>query len=129
MNLDLAIQNTIKRSPMENAMHGVISNLGQSFELHAIHNTVRSAEQIMGQKVGVAHTNPLAKPTATNQKVAWIDGVHHADTMVPAPITMSSNDILRNSPKSYPFEAPIGTNAIPQVKGLGKINLSQRRKF
>jgi len=49
--------------------------------------------------------------------------------MVPAPITMSSNDILRNFPKSYPFEAPIGTNAIPQVKGLGQIDLSQRRKF
>ncbi len=41
MNLDLAIQNTLKRSPMENAMYGVVSNLGQSFELHAIHNTVR----------------------------------------------------------------------------------------
>ena len=33
MNLDLAIQNTLKRSPMESAMHGVLSNFGAQYEL------------------------------------------------------------------------------------------------
>ena len=29
MNLDIAIQNTLKRSEMENAMHGVMDNYGE----------------------------------------------------------------------------------------------------
>jgi len=33
MNLDLAIQNTLKRSPMDSAMHGVLSNFGGQYEL------------------------------------------------------------------------------------------------
>ncbi len=127
MDIDLAIQNTLRRSPMENAMHGVVSNLGQSYELHAIPQTVRKAEEILGHKVGVAHSNPLAKPVATAQPIAWIDNVHHADTMVPAPITMSKSDILGNTPK-YPFGRAIGNNSIAPIVN-GNINLAARRKF
>lgn len=127
MDIDLAIRNTLKRSPMENAMHGVVSNLGQSFELHAIPQTVKRAEEILGHKVGVAHSNPLARPVATKQPIAWIDGVHHADTMVPAPITMSKSDIMGNSPK-YPFGRAIGNNGVAPVLN-NNINLAARRKF
>ena len=127
MDIDLAIGNTLKRSPMENAMYGVVSDLGQSYELHAIPQTVKRAEEILGHKVGVATANPLAKPVATAQPIAWIDGVHHADTMVPAPITMSRSDVLGNTP-NYPYGRAIGNNGIaPVVKN--NINLATRRKF
>jgi len=33
MNLDLAIQNTLRRSPMEGAMHGVMSDFGSTYQL------------------------------------------------------------------------------------------------
>ena len=33
MNLDLAIQNVLKRSEMESAMHGVMSNFGNPYQL------------------------------------------------------------------------------------------------
>ena len=127
MDIDLAISNTLKRSPMENAMHGVVSNLGQSYELHAIPQTVKRAEDILGHKVGVAHSNPLAKPVATAQPIAWIDGVHHVDTMVPAPITMSKSDVLGNTPQ-YPFGRAIGNNSVAPVLNRN-INLAARRKF
>ncbi len=127
MNLDLAIQNTLKRSPMENAMHGVVSNLGQNYELFSIPNTVKRAEDMMGQKIVLAHSNPLAKPVATAQPIPWIDKVHHADTMVPAPINMSSADVLRNN-SQLKFGNPIGNQSIAPVNTQG-INLLQRRKF
>ena len=34
MNLDLAIQNVLKRSEMEGAMHGVMSNFGSHLPTH-----------------------------------------------------------------------------------------------
>ena len=127
MNLDLAILNTLKMGAMENAMHGVISNYGQSYELHAIPYDVRNAEQIMGTKVGVAQSNTLARANSTSQPIPWIDGVHQADTTVPAPLVMNNPDVMRNSPKSI-FETPLGNQPTPQVITKG-VNLAERRKF
>ena len=45
MNLDLAIQNVMKRSEMEGAMHGVMSNFGASYELMAYTDSAKSAEK------------------------------------------------------------------------------------
>ena len=100
MNLDLAIRNTLKMGAMENAMNSVVSTYGQNYELHAIPYDVKRAEQIMGSKVGMAQSNPLARANSSSQPIPWIDGVHHADTTVPAPIVMASNDVMRNAPKT-----------------------------
>tara|TARA_R110000824_G_scaffold130831_2_gene292745 strand:- start:133 stop:516 length:384 start_codon:yes stop_codon:yes gene_type:complete len=127
MNLDLAIRNTLKMGAMENAMNSVVSTYGQSYELHAIPYDVKRAEQIMGSKVGMAQSNPLARANSTSQPIPWIDGVHHADTTVPSPITMASNDVMRNSPKTL-IGTPLGNQPVPQVITKG-VNLAQRRKF
>ncbi len=42
MNLDLAIQNSLKGGVMKNAMHSVVSNYGRTYELHAL--TAKQAE-------------------------------------------------------------------------------------
>jgi len=127
MNLDLAITNTLKMGAMENAMHGVMSTYGQTYELHAIPYDIKKAEQILGSKVGVASNNPLARANSTSQPIPWIDGVHHADTTVPAPLVMSSNDVMRNSSSTL-VETPLGNQPTPQVITKG-VNLAQRRKF
>ena len=127
MNLDLAIKNTLKMGAMDNAMNSVVSTYGQSYELHAIPYDIKKAEQILGSKVGVAHSNPLARANSTSQPIPWIDGVHHADTTIPAPLVMSSNDGMRNSSSTL-VETPLGNQPIPQVITKG-VNLAQRRKF
>lgn len=112
---------------MENAMNSVVSNYGQTYELHAIPYDIKKAEQILGSKVGVAQTNPLARANSTSQPIPWIDGVHHADTTIPAPIVMSSNDVIHNTSNTL-IETPLGNQPIPQVITKG-VNLAQRRKF
>ena len=46
MNLDLAIQNTLKRSPMDGAMHGVLSNFGAQYELRSYTENAELADQM-----------------------------------------------------------------------------------
>ena len=53
MNLDLAIQNTLKRSPMEGAMHGVLSNFGAQYELRSYTENAGLADQLFGDSVAV----------------------------------------------------------------------------
>ncbi|MBP98834.1 hypothetical protein CMK18_23035 [Candidatus Poribacteria bacterium] len=53
MNLDLAIQNTLKRSPMEGAMHGVLSNFGAQYELRSYTENAGLADQLFGDSVGI----------------------------------------------------------------------------
>ena len=53
MDLDLAIQNTLKRSPMEGAMHGVLSNFGAQYELRSYTENAGLADQLFGDSVGV----------------------------------------------------------------------------
>lgn len=70
MNLDLAIQNVMKRSEMEGAMHGVMSNFGASYELMSYTDSAKSAENILG--VPVAHMSPnvLSRPATQQTKRA-----------------------------------------------------------
>ena len=65
MDLDLAIQNTLRRSPMDSARHGVLSNFGGHYELKSYTENAGLADQLFGQSVGI--TAPvgdanLAKP-------------------------------------------------------------------
>ena len=71
MNLDLAIQNTLKRSPMDSAMHGVLSNFGGQYELKSFTENGSLQERLFGDSVGV--TSPvgeanLAKPVLREQR-------------------------------------------------------------
>jgi len=61
MDLDLAIQNTMKRSHMENAMHGVMSDFGGTYQLNSYTESVSAAESILGTPVAVMGTNPMAR--------------------------------------------------------------------
>jgi len=71
MNLDLAIQNTLKRSPMDSAMHGVLSNFGGQYELKSFTENGSLQERLFGDSVGV--TSPvgeanLAKPVLREER-------------------------------------------------------------
>jgi hypothetical protein len=67
MNLDLAIQNVLKRSEMESAMHGVMSDFGSNFQLTSYTESAKAADSILG--VPVAHMSPniLSRPVITKK--------------------------------------------------------------
>tara|TARA_R110002051_G_scaffold322781_2_gene414154 strand:- start:3025 stop:3927 length:903 start_codon:yes stop_codon:yes gene_type:complete len=67
MNLDIAIQNTLKRGPMENAMHGVMDNHGGRYQLTSYTSSAKGAEAILGTKLGTMSNNPLSRPTSTRK--------------------------------------------------------------
>jgi len=62
MNLDLAIQNqVIGRSPMENAMYGVASDLGDGhYRLNSYKESEDIAESIMGNPLASYTPNPMS---------------------------------------------------------------------
>ena len=79
MDLDLAIQNTLRRSPMDSAMHGVLSNFGGHYELKSYTENAGLAQQLFGESVGI--TAPvgdanLAKPTFSAGKSSVIAPVN-----------------------------------------------------
>jgi len=61
MNLDLAISNTLKRSPMDSAMHGVASNLGDGhYRLNAFYESEEEAKAILGEPLASYVPNPIS---------------------------------------------------------------------
>ena len=69
MDLDLHIQNVLKRSEMENAMHGVMDSYGGQYQLTAYSESAKLAEQVWGVPVGVTSPNVLSRPTTSATKI------------------------------------------------------------
>tara|TARA_R110002020_G_scaffold1492_8_gene6738 strand:- start:6755 stop:7558 length:804 start_codon:yes stop_codon:yes gene_type:complete len=67
MNLDLAIQNVLKRSEMESAMHGVMSNFGNTYQLTSYTESAKAADSILGVPVAHMSPNALSRPTITKK--------------------------------------------------------------
>jgi len=83
MDLDLAIQNTLKRSPMDSAMHGVLSCFGNSYELKSYTENGSLAQRLFGDSVGI--TAPvgdanLSKPVITESRVPTLGPLSEAIT-------------------------------------------------
>lgn len=61
MDLDLALQNAVKRSPMDSAMHGVASNLGDGhYRLNAFYESEEEAKAILGEPLAFYVPNPVS---------------------------------------------------------------------
>jgi len=61
MDLDLALQNVVKRSPMDSAMHGVASNLGDGhYRLNAFYESEEEAKAILGEPLASYVPNPVS---------------------------------------------------------------------
>lgn len=61
MDLDLALQNVVKRSPMDSAMHGVASNLGDGhYRLNAFYESEEEAKAILGEPLASYVPNPIS---------------------------------------------------------------------
>ena len=119
MNIDLAISQAMKRGPMESAMHSVVSNYGQSFELHATPQTIKRAEEMFGKSVGFAAPNPMARAA-----VPWASGVSFVTTSTPTPKPFKAEGAW-DSPQLTPFNSP--TSQKVQVPNLLNFNFETGR--
>ncbi len=104
MNLDIAIQNSLKPTMMEGAMKSVVANLGTNYEIQAVPMNAKSAEQTKGKTVAVIDQSSIARPVTQN-----IATPHYND-------------------KASPLHAPKGLENKPQMNGQG-INPIFRRTF
>jgi len=62
MNLDLAIQRELKRSPMDSAMHGVEETMGSGYTLKALPQTLTSVNEMFGQSLGMMRPTSAPSP-------------------------------------------------------------------
>ena len=92
MNLDIAIQNTMKRGPMENAMHGVMDNHGGRYQLTSYNSSAKGAEAIFGRPMGSMTNNPLSRPTTTRR-------VSEAESMGPLSANVGAGYEVEFSPE------------------------------
>jgi hypothetical protein len=70
MQLDLAIQRELKRSPMDSAMHGVSESLGAGYTLKALPQTMKSVDEMFGVNLGQLNSHAGAAPRITEKTVA-----------------------------------------------------------
>ena len=69
MNLDTVILNSLKKTPMENAMGGVMRDLGQNYTIQAVPQNVQNPTQIQGKAVAVMNVNPTVRPSINNNSI------------------------------------------------------------
>jgi hypothetical protein len=112
MNLDLAILNALKRTPVQEVSHSVLSNYGQQYEIHAVHNDLSKGHSMTGTKIAEASNNGTIRAAVVeNQKIGlsanefgrvWTPTV---ETMIPisAPLT-------KEGPLGHFTSLPIGNN-------------------
>ena len=94
MDLDLHIQNVLKRSEMENAMHGVMDSYGGQYQLTAFSESAKLAEQVWGVPVGVTSPNSLSRPSTSATKT-----MRKAESSGPLDETIGAGYRLTYSPE------------------------------
>jgi hypothetical protein len=117
MNLDLAIQNALRRTPMQGAMHSVASNYGQQFELHAIHQDMKVGQQILGHKVANASNNGVINAAVKEGHKLGMDANEFSRTWTPTTETMIpvSTPLSLDGPIGHFTSLPMGNITPPQT--------------
>lgn len=79
MNLDMVISRELKRSPMENALHGVVESLGAEYQLKALPVTITKVEEMFGMNLGTYTTGGVSRPSYEEKTKKPIS--HYADVV------------------------------------------------
>ncbi|MBT7377129.1 MAG: hypothetical protein HN820_03120 [Candidatus Marinimicrobia bacterium] len=106
MDLDLAIQNSLKGGIMKNAMHSVVSNYGRTYELHTITKQGAETGFPISQSVSMLN-NPITTITPLSYSSETVDRLGAEGH---AKISNGMNILLAGNPKTG-FEAELVKNA------------------
>jgi len=113
MNLDLAIMNALKRSPMQGAMNTVVSNYGQQYEIHAIHQDMKVGQNLTGTKVANATQNGAITMAVKESHKLGLDANEFSRAWTPTTETMIpiSAPLTKEGPIGHFTSLPIGNMA------------------
>ena len=151
MNLDLAIQNTLRRNPMESAMHGVMSDFGGTYQLTAYTESSKAAEDILGKPVAHMTPNALSRPAHAERRVVkhaeptsdmttMIDGYTVTYSAASKNWTLSSNGVagfwdrlLGRSGKSSVLATKYGDNSghrfLNEIESMSDISSTTKNRI
>jgi len=115
MNLDLAILNALKRTPMQGAMHSVVSNYGQQYEIHAVHQDMRVGREMVGQKVAHSSNNGVISSAVKESHKLGLDANEFSRVWTPTTETMIpvSAPLSKEGPIGHFTSLPMGNNTPP----------------
>jgi hypothetical protein len=118
MNLDLAIQNALKRTPMQGAMHTVASNYGQQFELHSVHHDIKIGQNILGHKVATTSNSGVIHGAVKESQKLGMDANEFSRTWTPTTETMIpiSTPLSKDGPIGHFTNLPIGNTSPPSTQ-------------
>mgnify|MGYP001333335530 CR=1 FL=1 len=71
MNLDDAIQSSLKKNAMESAMQGVMANMGPKFEILATPKNAETVQQTVGKQVAVMDNSSLPRAVSTKEASSY----------------------------------------------------------
>ena len=113
MNLDLAILNALKRTPMQGAMNSVVSNYGQQYEIHAVHQDMRTGQQLTGTKVADASGNGVIQAAVVEGQTLGLSANEFGRTWTPTVETMIpvSAPLTKEGPLGHFTSLPFGNNS------------------
>jgi len=115
MNLDLAILNALKRTPMQGAMHSVVSNYGQQYEIHAVHQDMRVGREMVGQKIANSSNNGVISSAVRESHKLGLDANEFSRVWTPTTETMIpvSAPLSKEGPIGHFTSLPMGNNTPP----------------
>jgi hypothetical protein len=113
MNLDLAILNALKRTPMQGAMNAVVSNYGQQYEIHAVHQDMKVGQSLTGTQVATASGNGVITKAVREGHKLGLDANEFSRVWTPTSETMIpvSAPLTKEGPIGHFTSLPMGNNA------------------
>jgi len=112
MNLDLAILNALKRTPVQEVSHSVLSNYGQQYEIHAVHSDLSKGQSMTGTKVAEASTNGTIRAAVVEGHKIGLSANEFGRVWTPTVETMIpvSAPLSKEGPLGHFTSLPIGNN-------------------
>jgi len=112
MNLDLAILNALKRTPVQEVSHSVVSNYGQQYEIHAVHSDLSKGHAMTGTKVAEASTNGTIRAAVVEGHKLGLSANEFGRVWTPTVETMIpvSAPLSKEGPLGHFTSLPIGNN-------------------
>ena len=113
MNLDLSILNALKRTPMQEVSHSLVSNYGRQFEIHAVHSDLQKGGQLTGTKVATASENGTIQAAVVESQKLGMSANEFGRVWTPTVETMIpvSNPMTKEGPIGHFTQLPLGNNS------------------
>ena len=100
---------------MQGAMHSVVSNYGQQYEIHAVHQDMRVGREMVGQKIANSSNNGVISSAVRESHKLGLDANEFSRVWTPTTETMIpvSAPLSKEGPIGHFTSLPMGNNTPP----------------